>query len=96
VPDEDADKPEVHPAKLNFASALGEAGHEVADLGLENVPDSGSLLHDAGAADLAEERVPDALGAWTQGGVGPEIAERDRENAAGPGDDPHREAGSNH
>jgi len=85
VPDKNPDKSEDSAPKLSFASALGEAGHEVADLGLENVPDSGPLLHDAGAAGISEDQIPDDVGAWTLGGVGPEVAER--ENSAGSDDD---------
>jgi hypothetical protein len=78
VPDKDSTKTEADAPKLNFASALGEAGHEVDDLGLDNVPDSGPLLRDSGHADAGEEEVSDALGAWTFGGVGPEVAGRDQ------------------
>jgi hypothetical protein len=53
--------------RINFRAALGEAGHEVADLGLEDVPDSGSLLHDAGHA---EHEGSDALGPLTLGALG--------------------------
>ena len=86
MPDKDEENSEKKPPTLSFASALGEAGHEVADLGLENVPDSGPLLRDAGAADMSEDGVREDLGALTQGGIGPEIAERDRENSAGSDD----------
>jgi hypothetical protein len=53
--------------RFNFRAALGEAGHEGADLGLENVPDSGPLLHDAGHG---EDEGSDPLGPLTLGGLG--------------------------
>jgi hypothetical protein len=56
--------------KLNFTAALGEAGHEVTDLGLEGVPDSGSLLRDAGQAEISQDEVADALGPLTLGALG--------------------------
>ena len=85
MPDKDEEDLEKRTPTISFAKAVGEAGHEVADLGLENVPDSGPLLRDAGTADMSEDGVREDLGALTQGGIGPEIAQRDRENS---GDDP--------
>ena len=36
---------------IDVTAALGEAGHEVADLGYEGIPDDGAVLKDAGSAD---------------------------------------------
>jgi hypothetical protein len=45
---------------VDVSGALGEAGHEVADLGYEGIPDEGAVLKDAGAADPTVD-VNDAL-----------------------------------
>jgi len=56
--------------KINFAAALGEAGHEVADLGLGNTSDSGTVLRDAGEAQSSEDEASEALGPLTLGALG--------------------------
>lgn len=38
------DRPRPRP-RVDFSPALHEAGHEVADLGWEDVPDTGPVLH---------------------------------------------------
>jgi hypothetical protein len=45
---------------IDVTAALGEAGHEVADLGYEGIPDDGAVLQDAGAPELHRD-VDDAL-----------------------------------
>jgi hypothetical protein len=47
---------------VDVSAALGEAGHEVEDLGYEGVPDEGSVLREAGAHDQTVD-VVDALDA---------------------------------
>ena len=54
---EDPGEPHAHP-KIDFKAALGEAGHEVEQLGFEGVPDSGPVIkdHTAPAEDVDPER----------------------------------------
>jgi hypothetical protein len=47
---EEPGEPHAHP-KIDFAAALGEAGHEVEQLGFEGVPDSGPVIEDHTASD---------------------------------------------
>jgi hypothetical protein len=63
------DRPATGPT-INFTAALGEAGHECADLGVEDTPDSGPLLRNAGQAEISEGEVADALGPLTLGALG--------------------------
>jgi hypothetical protein len=55
---------------VDVSGAIGEAGHEVKDLGYEGLPDDGAVLEEAGAAEthrdvvdtldaIAEECPPD-------------------------------------
>ena len=57
----DQDTPDAPTPKINVAAALGEAGHEVADLGFEGIPDKGPLLRHAGDTDTPDDEVGDAL-----------------------------------
>ena len=52
-----------HP-KIDVSAALGEAGHEVEELGFEGVPDTGPVLRGAGDQEQTED-VDDALDAAT-------------------------------
>ena len=53
---ESAGDPPHHEApKINFSAALGEAGHEVEDLGFEGVPDTAPVIED----HTAGERIVD-------------------------------------
>jgi hypothetical protein len=61
MPDRDQDSPGETAPKINFASALGEAGHEVAELGFEGVPDDGPLLEHVEDRDAPDDEVVDAL-----------------------------------
>jgi hypothetical protein len=38
------DRDEAHP-KIDVSGAIGEGGHEVRDLGYEDVPDTGPVTH---------------------------------------------------
>jgi hypothetical protein len=61
VGDREAGAPGPHEKPvIDVSAALGEAGHEVEDLGYEDVPDAGPLLQEAGAAE-AHRDVNDAL-----------------------------------
>jgi hypothetical protein len=64
------DRPADTGPTINFTAALGEAGHECADLGVENTPDSGPLLRDAGQTDIPQDEEADALGPLTLGALG--------------------------
>jgi hypothetical protein len=66
----DQHRPTELALKINFTAALGEAGHECADLGVEDTPDSGPLLRDAGQAGISQDQVADALGPLTLGALG--------------------------
>jgi hypothetical protein len=61
MPDSDQDLPAKATPNITFASALGEAGHEVAELGFEGVPDDGPLLEQAESGDASEDEMIDAL-----------------------------------
>jgi hypothetical protein len=50
---------------VDLSAALGEAGHEVEDLGYEGVPDKGDVLKDAGEQE-SELDVEGALDAVTE------------------------------
>jgi hypothetical protein len=63
------DRPATGPT-INLTAALGEAGHECADLGVEDIPDSGPLLRDAGQAEISPNEVSDDLGPLTLGALG--------------------------
>jgi hypothetical protein len=47
---------------IDLSPALGEAGHEVEELGYEGVPDTGPVLEEAGHRE-AREQLDDALDA---------------------------------
>jgi hypothetical protein len=47
---EEPGEPHAHP-KIDFTAALGEAGHEVEQLGFEGVPDIGPVIEDHTAPD---------------------------------------------
>jgi hypothetical protein len=66
VPDEKPKERAVHRPTVNVAGALGEAGHEVEDLGVADVPDSGSLCDEPAAAS-DQDAVINALDASVQG-----------------------------
>jgi hypothetical protein len=66
----DQHRPSESAPKINFTAALGEAGHECADLGVEDTPDSGALLRDAGQAEISEAEVAETLGPLTLGALG--------------------------
>ena len=66
----DQHRPTELALKINFTAALGEAGHECADLGVEDIPDSGPLLRDAGQAEISPNEVSDDLGPLTLGALG--------------------------
>lgn len=61
MPDRDQDSPADQAPKVTFASALGDAGHEVAELGFEGVPDDGPLSEPADDLDVSDDDVVDAL-----------------------------------
>ena len=53
-----------HP-RIDVSAALGEAGHEVEELGFEGIADTGPVLREAGDGDRHPEDVDDALDAVT-------------------------------
>ena len=53
-----------HP-KIDVSAALGEAGHEVEELGFEGIADTGPLLREAGDGKTPAEDLDDALDAVT-------------------------------
>jgi hypothetical protein len=64
------DRPAETGPTINFAAALGEAGHECADLGVEDTPDTGPLLRDAGQTDIPRDEVSDDPAPLTLGALG--------------------------
>ena len=66
----DQHRPTELALKINFTAALGEAGHECADLGVEDTPDSGPLLRDAGQTDVPRGEVSDDPAPLTLGALG--------------------------
>lgn len=59
----DTDK---HP-KIDVSKALGEAGHEVHDLGYDDVEDTGSVTHPEESEGHALEEIERDLGTHTSG-----------------------------
>jgi hypothetical protein len=52
APDEGEEQGEPHARpKIDFTAAIGEAGHEVEELGFEGVPDTGPVIEDHTAPD---------------------------------------------
>ena len=51
--------------RIDVSAALGEAGHEVEELGFEGIADTGPLLREAGDGEAAVEDLDDALDAAT-------------------------------
>jgi len=68
MPEKD-DRPATGPT-INLTAALGEAGHECADLGVEDTPDSGPLLREAGRGEISQNEESDSLGPLTLGALG--------------------------
>jgi hypothetical protein len=61
VGDRETGEPGPHEKPIvDVSAALGEAGHEVKDLGYEGVPDEGAVLKQAGPHDPSVD-VDDAL-----------------------------------
>ena len=61
MPDRDQHSSAGPAPTINFASALGEAGREVAELGFEDVPDDGPLLEQTETGDASDDEVIDSL-----------------------------------
>ena len=45
-----------HAPKIDFSKSLGSAGHEVEDLGWQDVPDTAPVSRDAEAIEAEDER----------------------------------------